>query len=225
MMTDPYVVKALEYLTSLTSALLFVAFWRFVNGGGARVVERARAWSGRLSEWFRVPERVFFHSGHGWARLDGPGVMTVGVDDFAQQLVGPLAALTLPDKGAPLRAGERAWSLNADSKAVDMLAPVTGTVVDVNRAAIERPELVNDDPYGRGWLLKVQVPRTATAVRPLLTGAAARKWIDQVSEQLMNTMSPELGQLCQDGGLPVHCIARGIDEAHWDEVARKFLLS
>ncbi|HVL69313.1 MAG TPA: hypothetical protein VM364_18795 [Vicinamibacterales bacterium] len=220
-MHDPYTVKAVEYLTGLAFLLLFVLFWRYVNG--ERVAEQARAWSGQLAEWFRVPEHLHFHPGHGWARTDAHDVLTLGLDDFAQQLVGRVEAVDLPRLGAVLTRGNTGWTLHADGKAVDMMAPAGGTVVAVNADVKHRAELVNQDPYGRGWLLKVRVPRVTDAVKDLVTGQAARQWIARVSDDLMASMTPELGHLCQDGGLPVHGIARGIDDERWDEVARHFL--
>ena len=220
---DPYMVKAIEYLVGISFLVLFVAFWRFVNGEPAVVAERA--WSGQLADWFRMPERLFFHPGHAWARFDEPDVVTVGLNDFAQQLVGPVHAVDLPQPGAMLEGGARGWTLRADGKAVDMLAPVTGTVLAVNRDVKHRGDLVNEDPYGRGWLMKVKVPRVAESLKDLTSGAAARRWMEGVSQQLTASVSPELGVLYQDGGLPIHGIARGIDEAHWDDVARRFLLT
>ena len=220
---DPYMAKALEYLVGLVFLACFAAFWQFVNGEGAVSFERARAWSGQLSEFFRVPADVFFHPGHAWARLDGHGVMTLGLDDFAQQLVGPIDAVALPAVGTALNAGSRAWSVEADAKRVDVLAPVTGTVIAVNDVLARQPGLVNDDPYGRGWLAKVRVPRASKTARALMSGRAALAWMDRVSADLTAAFTPELGQLSQDGGVPIHGFARGISQDHWDDVARRFL--
>jgi glycine cleavage system H protein len=220
--SDPYLVKTVEYLTSIGFLLLFVVFWRYANGEPVAAAERVRAWSGQLSEWFRVPERVLVHPAHAWARAEAPRVFTVGLDDFAQQLVGPIEAVDLPAPGTVLEAGRKAWTLRADGRAIDMLAPISGEVVGINVAAARGAHVVNEDPYGHGWLLKVKSPRP-DAAKDLLSGAAARRWMARVADDLMATMTPELGVLAQDGGLPVHGIARGIDPEHWDEVARKFL--
>jgi glycine cleavage system H protein len=222
---DPYIAKALEYLVGLVFLACFVGFWQFVNGGGTVSSERARAWSGQLSEFFRVPADVFFHPGHAWARWEGHGVMTLGLDDFAQQLVGPISAIDLPPVGTALNAGSRAWSITVDARSVDMLAPVTGTVIAVNGALNGRPGLANDDPYGGGWLAKVRVPRASKAPRGMMTGRAARAWMDRVSSDLTAAFTPELGLVSQDGGVPILGFARGISEKHWDDVARTFLLS
>lgn len=220
---DPYAVKALEYLTGVASLLLFIAFWRYVHGEAAPA--RVRAWSGQLSEWFRMPDWMMFHRGHGWARVDGARVLAVGMNDFAQQLIGPIEGIDLPPAGTELKRGSRGWSIRAGGKSIDMLSPVDGTVIAANPNVRRQADLVNADPYGRGWLLKVKVPRVKEATRDLLSGKAALAWINNVSEELTAAMTPQLGHLAQDGGLPIHGIARGIDEAHWDEIARCFLLT
>ena len=133
-----------------------MAFWRFVNGVPAPQEAPARSRAVQFGDWFRVPDGFAFHRGHGWARPDLTGVLTLGIDDFAQQLVGPLGAVHLPQPGAVLGDGTRAWSLEAGGKGVDVLAPVGGTVLAVNDKDMKRPALVNEDPYGRGWLLKIR---------------------------------------------------------------------
>lgn len=220
---DPYAIKTIEYLTGIGFLVLFVMFWRYANGDALALAARVHAWSGQLAGWFSVPHGVAFHPAHAWVRPDGPNVFTVGLDDFAQQLVGPLQAVDLPPVGTQLRAGAPAWTLRAGGKSLDMLSPVTGQIIDVNHAASRDGTLVNEDPYGRGWLLKLHVPQAAAATKNLLSGEAARRWMEQVSERLTASMTPELGHLCQDGGLPIHGIARGIDPDRWDEVARTFL--
>lgn len=222
---DPYTMKAVEYVVGLGFLALFVWFWQFVNGEAALQPAPARTWMTQLSEWFRVPDGYAFHRGHGWARPEPSGVLTLGIDDFAQQLVGTLSAVHLPRAGAELQTGSPAWALEAAGKRVDVLAPVAGTVLAVNTDVLENPALVNDDPYGRGWLVKVQARRGLSALKDLMSAAAARRWMEQVSNSLTSAMSPELGHVYQDGGMPVHGIARNIDEAHWDDVARRFLLT
>jgi glycine cleavage system H protein len=222
---DPYAMKAIEYLVGLASLALFVLFWQFVNGEGATEPAHARHWAAQLTDWFRVPDGFAFHRGHGWARADLTGVLTLGIDDFAQHLVGTLAAVHLPQPGTVLRDGNPAWSLEVDGKRVDVLAPVSGTVLAVNTDVLQQPALVNDDPYGRGWLVKIQAPRGLSALKNLMSPAAARRWMEGVSNSLTAAMSPELGHVYQDGGMPMHGIAHNIDEAHWDDVARRFLLT
>jgi glycine cleavage system H protein len=225
---DPYAARAVEYLLGLGFLLCFAAFWRYAMAGTAvsmeRVVERVRR-ALPVADLFRVPEGVMFHPGHAWARADAGGVVTVGMDDFAQQLVGPIAGIAAPQVGAAVQQGSRLATLRADSKSVDLLSPISGEVLEVNDDALGVPRAVNDDPYGRGWLIKVRTPRWPVESKQLLAGSLAKRWMSSSWDELSTMMSPELGTIMHDGGTPVHGLARAIDESRWDEIARHFLLS
>jgi glycine cleavage system H protein len=222
-----YSTKTVEYLIALSFLVLFVPFWRFLNAtpAGAERAAEAPGWLGQIVEWFRVPANVHFHPGHAWARVEERDLVSVGMDDFARKLVGRACALRLPAVGTRLRRGEPAWALASDSKSIDMLAPVDGTVVAVNERVLSDPDLLDHDPYGDGWLVKVKAPAATSELKQLLSGKLARHWMEEVTESLQAMMSPELGRLYQDGGLPVDGMARGLDAARWDEIARRFLLT
>jgi glycine cleavage system H lipoate-binding protein len=221
-------VKAAEYFIAVSFLILFVPFWRFVNA--ERAAEQAAGAGvpgalGRVADWFAVPDQIHFHPGHAWVRAENGNLVTVGMDDFAHKLVGRVSAIQLPQVGARLGQGEKGWSLVRDSKSVDMLSPVDGTVVAVNELAMESPGTLNSDPYGDGWLLKVRVSRAAADSRNLLSGSLARKWMEKVSRDLSGSLSSDLGLLSQDGGLPIEGMAWNMDPADWDRVVRKFFLT
>jgi glycine cleavage system H protein len=226
-MPTMYTVKVAEYLIAVAYLVLFVPFWRFVNATpaarAATVTERG--WLGSIAGWFRIPEGVYFHPGHAWARLGGGQIVTVGMDEFAQKLIGAVSAVRLPAIGARLAQGEKAWTLAADGRSVDMLSPVDGTVLTVNDRVATAPAAVGDDPYGSGWLLTVRAPRMRANLKQLLDGAVARRWMEESCVGLRRMMSPALEQLCEDGGVPVEGMARSLDPSRWDEVARRFLLT
>lgn len=224
-----YSVKTIEYLISVGFLLLFVPFWRFVNtevvGATALAPTRRPAAVESLVEWFTVARDAAIHPGHAWAHAEPSGIVRVGLDDVAQKLVGPIAALELPEVGAELRQGDPAWRLRVDGTAIDMVAPVDGRVVAVNTRAVEEPALVNNDPFGAGWLLTVDAPRFTANRRSLLSGRLAERWVEEITNALRLRLSPELGLLVQDGGTPVAGLARAIDPERWDMVAREFLLT
>src|SRR5512141_2633738 len=163
-----YTAKAAEYLLAIGYLLLFIPFWRFVQGGkpalarasaGARAGAKAdtthagaRAPAG--PGWCQVPAGVYLHPGHTWARLESDGLVAVGADDFAHKLVGA-ARVGLPTLGAHVAQGEPAFDIGDGEKDVPMVSPVDGTVVAVNAALREKTDGL-DDPYGRGWLFKVK---------------------------------------------------------------------
>ncbi len=92
---------------------------------------------------------------HEWVDVEG-GVATVGITDFAQSQLGDVVFLELPRKGQRLTAGESFGVIESVKAASDLYAPLAGTVVEVNERLAANPELVNNDPLGEGWLIKVQ---------------------------------------------------------------------
>jgi glycine cleavage system H protein len=223
--------KAIEYPLALLYLVLFVPFWRYVNPrrqmADVPVPRPARspvaAWTG-VADLFAVPEDLLFHPGHAWARVEGD-VVTVGLDDFAQKLVGPIARIALPPVGAAVSQGEHAWTLVAgDGKHVDVLSPVDGTVIAVNEQAAVDPRDLARDPYGCGWLLRVRADRLAANARQLLTGSLARRWTEDAVDRLCR-VGPDLGPVAVDGGVPVSGMLGAIQPDTWDQQARTFLLS
>lgn len=101
-------------------------------------------------------EALRFTRGHEWVRLDGP-VATVGVTRFAVDQLGDIVFLDLPAHGSSVVAGEPCGEVESTKSVSDVYAPVTGTVVERNAAAIADPSMVNTDPHGTGWLLRVEV--------------------------------------------------------------------
>ncbi len=228
-MHDPYLAKGLEYLLGIAFLVLFAGFWRYATGIAivaepATVRPRARL---PFLDMFRLPQGVLLHPGHAWARPidEAGGVVAIGMDDFAQQLVGPMAALNLPAVGASVEQGAHGWRLRSDGKSVDMISPIGGRVVAVNQDVLTNPHLVNDDPYGRGWLMKVQSPRLVADTKQLLAGRGARDLMASSWDELSAMLSPEVGMVMHDGGMPLHGFARGVDDKDWDAVARRFLLT
>jgi glycine cleavage system H lipoate-binding protein len=224
-----YSAKMIEYGIAIVFLLLFIPFWKYVQGPGATAVPEhamARQSAATGADWFPIPVDRLFHRGHAWARLEADGLVTIGLDGFAAKLVGPLAAVALPHVGVAVGQGERAWRLVADDgRAIEMLSPLDGTIAEINADLATTPEAAQVDPYGRGWLLRVRPDRLRANSTNLLSGATARHWMDEAVAGLQRTLSPELGALAQDGGVPLAGMARIIDPDHWDRVARTHLLT
>jgi glycine cleavage system H lipoate-binding protein len=228
MQGDIYATKGIEYIIVIAYLLVLVGILRLLSpprvarmfGMRSRGPVRPRP----PRSWFAMPEGLHFHQGHAWAARDDGEIVTVGVDDFAQRLLGPVDAIHLPQVGTRLRLGERGWTLVVDDKPISMVAPVEGKVVAVNRAVVDSPEVLARSPYDDGWLLKVRVPRSGATWRNLLSGDLARAWMAQTVERLRRMPAGELGIVMPDGGEPVAGFVRLLDPEHWDQVAREFLL-
>lgn len=218
---DIFATKGAEYIFCYSFLAVLVGFWWLLNPRRRQVEQMAAA----ALPWFQLREGAFFHQGHGWVLPAGGSEVLVGIDDFAQKLLGKAAGFTLPVVGTRLAQGERGWQVQVDGHAIPMLSPVDGEVVAVNTDVVGSPMLVNSEPYDRGWLLKVKVPDPAAPARNLLSGKLAQVWMDGVTERLRETRTGELGIMLPDGGFPVDGFARALDPEGWDRVARELLLS
>lgn len=171
---------------------------------------------------FLLPEGLAYHPGHTWAMAEANNVASMGVDDFAAKLLGPVDAVRLPQVGQMLEQGEPAWSVMAGGKSVDMLAPVGGTVVAINEAAVAN---LADDPFGAGWLVKIQSPSLKANLKNLLSGQLAKAWTEQSVDALFARANMPLGAMAADGGAPVSGMARNIDADGWDQIAKECFLT
>ena len=101
------------------------------------------------------PEHLQYSREHEWVDASSPAV--VGVTSFAVDALGDVVYLELPEVGAEITAGEVVGEIESTKSVSELFSPVTGTVVEVNQAAVDDPAVVNADPYGVGWLFKVDV--------------------------------------------------------------------
>ncbi len=93
---------------------------------------------------------------HEWALVEGENRVRVGITDYAQDALGDVVFVELPDVGAEVSAGSGMAEVESTKSVADVYAPIGGTVVEVNEALVESPELVNSDPYGQGWFVVVE---------------------------------------------------------------------
>ena len=119
------------------------------------------------------PEDLKYTSEHEWIRTPGEadGSVRVGITHFAQDSLGDIVFVSLPEVGTQVQAGSPVGELESTKSVSDIYAPVTGTVVARNEALDSTPEVVNNDPYGDGWLFEV-VPDDLSSVDGLLDAAA-----------------------------------------------------
>jgi glycine cleavage system H protein len=119
----------------------------------------------------QVPDDLRYTKDHEWIRLDG-AQGTIGITDFAQDALGDVVFVELPAVGTRLAPGQTFGVVESNKSVSDLFAPVAGQVVGVNEALREQPELVNRDPYGDGWMIRIAVDAASTA--ELLDAAAYR---------------------------------------------------
>lgn len=102
------------------------------------------------------PEDLYYSQEHNWVRLTG-NRGTVGITDFAQQEMGEILYTELPDEGSQIEHGDIFGTLESSKTVAELFSPVSGEVISINKDLEEEPSLVNDDPYGKGWLMVLEL--------------------------------------------------------------------
>jgi glycine cleavage system H protein len=102
-----------------------------------------------------VPKNLKYSKSHEWVRQD-EDVMTVGITDHAQCMLGDLVYVELPEPESNLEFGQECAVVESVKAAADIYSPISGEVIEINEAILENPQLINEDPYGKGWLFRIR---------------------------------------------------------------------
>lgn len=102
-----------------------------------------------------LPEHLKYAESHEWAYLDEKGLVVVGITDFAQESLGDIMSVNFPEAGADVTVGDDIMMIESVKTASDIHAPVSGEIVEINEALEDEPELINEEPYDAGWLVKI----------------------------------------------------------------------
>ena len=104
-----------------------------------------------------IPSELKYVASHEWIRVEGDGTVTIGITDHAQDLLGDVVFVELPEVGADVATGDESGVVESVKAASDIYAPLSGEVVAINEELEDSPELVNSDPYGDGWFFKLKL--------------------------------------------------------------------
>lgn len=123
------------------------------------------------------PEDIKYHKEHTWVRLSGKKA-TVGITDYAQSELGDIVYVDLPDADTPVEANTEMSEIESTKATSAVIAPVSGTIIEVNEKLADSPEIINEDPYGKGWIAVIEMDDEAE-VENLLDFDEYEKYIEE----------------------------------------------
>lgn len=133
-------------------------------------------------EDYEVPENLYYHKEYLWASVEN-GKVKIGIIDFAQKQLNDIVYVELPSVGDVITQNEPFGTLESVKAVSDLIAPISGTIEAVNEELESKPELVNEDPYGEGWLLIVAPTNLDAELKEVLNFDAAVKWHKQLVKE------------------------------------------
>ncbi len=169
--------------------------------------------SGRVPQF---PGDIYYHRGHAWVRLEEGNMMKIGLDDFTQQVMGDIEGIEVPSPGGKLSQGEVAWRVRHGKRKLNQLAPLGGTVVEVNEKLRKDPTLINRSPYEDGWILKIRTTGLNKEMPKLMDSFQFKTHFDQDKAKIMSSFTNQsLGAVYGDGEEVIKGAATKLGEGMW----------
>lgn len=124
---------------------------------------------------YDMPEELYYHKEHTWVKVEGD-LTTVGLNDFSQKLAGEISYIEMPEEGDQVNQGDVMGSFETGKWLGKIYAPVSGEVIKINEDVEDEPTLINNDPYGKGWIFEMKMSDSAQ-LSNLMKGEKAVEWL------------------------------------------------
>lgn len=125
-----------------------------------------------------TPEDLKYYKEHEWVKVEN-SIATIGITDYAQDALGDIVYLDLPDVGEEVMAGDTVGEIESVKSTADLHTPVSGKVIEINQNAIDNPEIINEQPYGDGWLFKIDLS-DPDEINSLMDAKAYDEYIEEL---------------------------------------------
>jgi glycine cleavage system H protein len=168
--------KGIEYLVVIAFLLLLIPFWLALNHR-VNVKETVRKALGVLSaNVLRIPQGVFYSKNHTWAYLEKSGVARIGLDDLLLHITGEVSINHLKKPGEKVSKGDLVAQIDQNGKSLDIFSPISGEIVSANPVLNGNHELLNADPYGKGWIYNIKPSDWVAEIPSFYFGSNATEW-------------------------------------------------
>ncbi len=174
-------------------------------------------------EGFRVPQGFYLHKGHAWAKIEEGSMVRLGLDDFALRMLGPLDRIEAPLIGKEMKQDLGDIVLNRGKNKAKVLSPVSGVVTDVNPRLRDRGKIANEDPYSKGWVVRVHSKNLRQDMKNLMLGNETEDFLKQEVDHLYQVIEEEIGPLAADGGNLRDDIYGHLPQIGWENLTKQFL--
>jgi glycine cleavage system H lipoate-binding protein len=174
---------------------------------------------------FSIPEGYSFHPGHTWVVREAGENARVGLDKFAAELVGKLDRIEVASPSRWVRQGQRLATLHSDGVAFDIVSPVEGVIMEINKDIVADPALAGRDPYKDGWIAVLKSPDLTTNQKNLLRGPMVAPWMHYNVSRLNAALAKMNPAFAQDGGVPIKQAMENVEPALREKLAKEFFLN
>jgi len=225
--------KGIEYLAIIAFFAILVPFWIFLNKQLKVQKQIQKALGILTANTLRIPQGLFYSRNHTWTFLEKSGEAKVGLDDLLLHITGELRFRNLKKPGETINKGNLFAEIEHRGKLLKIYSPVSGKIMETNPILSKNPELINVDPYFKGWMYKIKPSNWIAETNSYLLADEATNWSVKELERFkdfiatsINKYNPESsGVILQDGGeLRDHTLSDLPDEV-WQDFQKDFMTS
>ena len=229
--TNIFDTKGIEYLIIIGFLILIIPFWRLLNKP-LKIKTKVREAIGILSEnILRIPQGLFYSKNHTWMHLEKSGYAKVGLDDLLLHITGGVELSNFKSHGERVSKGELIAEIMQDGKRLKIVSPLSGEIQSLNTALSENPEVLNEDPYGKGWILRIKPDKWVSETNSYLLADDALEWskrelarFKDFAVMSMKKLSPETSMvIMQEGGELSYSPLSEMPEEVWRNFQIQFL--
>jgi len=229
--TNIFDTKGIEYLIIIGFLLLIIPFWIFINKP-LKLREKMREAFGALSEnILKIPQGLFYSKNHTWTHLEKSGFAKVGLDDLLLHITGKVEIADFKNSGEKIAKGDVIAEIHQNGKRLKITSPISGDIQSVNTMLKENSSVINEDPYGKGWVYKIKPDRWVEETKSYFLAEEASEWVKNELTRFKDFVamsvkkySPDSAMLImQEGGeLTDHPLSEMPKEV-WTDFQKQFL--
>jgi glycine cleavage system H protein len=229
--TDIFETKGVEYIAIIAFFLVLIPFWLILNKRGLIQQKIRKVLSVLSFDVLKVPQGVFHGKNHTWAFMEKSGIASIGLDDFLLHTTGMVELKNLIKPGDIIQKGALLTELVQDKKILRVFSPVSGVIVETNSQLNENPSLLNEDPYGKGWVCRMKPTKWLEEVNTLYLAEETTSWSKSELQRFKDYLA-SLGKkysqntelvVLQDGGELVDHTLATMPEEIWTDFQDHFL--
>lgn len=223
--------KGIEYLVIITFFVILIPFWMLLNRQAKNRKQLQKSLGILTASTLKVPQGLFFSRYHTWTHLEKSGVAKVGLDDLLVHLTGEVQFSNLKKSGEKVKKGELLAEINQSGKLLKIYSPISGEIIEANTQLANNPELLNQDPYVKGWMYKVKPISWVPDTNSYYLADDATIWATQELERFKDFLAQSVGKyspmpsnvVLQDGGELVDQPLSSLPNEVWQDFQTDFL--
>jgi glycine cleavage system H protein len=223
--------KGIEYLIIITFLVLIIPFWIIINRKATIKKQIQKAFGILSSNILRVPQGIFYSRNHTWTHLEKSGNAAVGLDDLLLHLTGEVKFRYLKKPGNFINKGELLADIVQNNKLLQIFSPISGRISDTNTTLLDNPGILNEDPYGEGWIYKIKPSDWISETDSYFMAEGAIAWLKTELERFKDFLADSLKRyspetttvILQDGGELCDKPLSELPDEVWRDFQKSFL--